>query len=72
MEELPPKLRIDLAMAIHKKMYSGVRFLQNRDNIFIVWIGMYLRAVNVRALDYVYKEGEEINDGNNLFNIYYL
>ena len=26
MEELPTKLRIELAMAIHKKMYSGIKF----------------------------------------------
>jgi hypothetical protein len=26
MEELPSKLRIELAMAIHKKMYSNIKF----------------------------------------------
>lgn len=26
MEKLPTKLRIELAMAIHQKMYSGIKF----------------------------------------------
>lgn len=47
MEELPTKLRLELAMAIHKKMYSGIKFFNNRDINFITWIGSYLRPINV-------------------------
>ena len=63
MEELPSKLRIELAMAIHKKMYSNIKFFQNRDIKFIVWIGMILRPVNIQENDYIFKEGEEITEG---------
>ena len=63
MEELPSKLRIELAMAIHKKMYSNIKFFQNRDIKFIVWIGTILRPVNIHENDYIFKEGEEITEG---------
>lgn len=62
MEELPTKLRIELAMAIHKKMYSGIKFFQNRDNSFIAWIGTLLRPINIQEMDFIYKEGEEITE----------
>ena len=47
MEELPSKLRIELAMAIHEKMYSNIKFFQKRDHKFIVWVGAMLRPVNI-------------------------
>jgi hypothetical protein len=34
MEELPAKLRLELAMAIHKKMYSGIKFFQRQRQKF--------------------------------------
>jgi hypothetical protein len=63
MEELPAKLRIDLAMAIHKKMYSNIKFFQDKDNNFIAWVGTFLRPINVQEKDYIYKEGEDITEG---------
>ncbi|TNV87316.1 hypothetical protein FGO68_gene16420 [Halteria grandinella] len=62
MEELPAKLRIDLAMAIHKKMYSNIKFFQDKDNNFIAWVGTFLRPINVQEKDYIYKEGEDITE----------
>jgi biopolymer transport protein ExbB/TolQ len=47
MEELPSKLRIELAMAIHKKMYSNIKFFQDKDTNFIAWVGTLLRPINV-------------------------
>jgi hypothetical protein len=48
MEELPTKLKIELAMAIHKKMYANISFLLDRDHNFIAWVGTYLRPINVQ------------------------
>ena len=62
MEELPSKIRIELAIAIHNKMYSSIRFFKTRDHKFIVWIGTILRPVNIQQRDYIFKEGEEITE----------
>lgn len=63
MEELPAKLRIDLAMAIHKKMYSNIKFFQDKEHNFIAWVGTFLRPINVQEKDYIYKESEDITEG---------
>ena len=47
MEDLPQKLHVELAMAIHKKMYSKIKFFEKRDHRFIVWVGTILRPVNI-------------------------
>jgi hypothetical protein len=43
MEELPYKLKVELAMEIHKKIYKTVSFFQNKEKNFIVWIVTLLR-----------------------------
>jgi Ion channel len=48
MDELPYKLRVELAMEIHKKIYQTVAFFQNKDKSFIAWIGKLLRPINVQ------------------------
>ena len=62
MEELPTKLRIELAMAIHKKMYSNIKFFIGRGDVFIAWVGTLLRPINVQELAYIFNEGEEITE----------
>lgn len=47
MEELPHKLRQELAMAIHLKMYSNVAYFQNKDKSFIAWITRLVRPTNL-------------------------
>jgi hypothetical protein len=47
MDELPTKLRIELAMAIHKKMYSNIKFFKDKDKSFIVWVETLLKPMNV-------------------------
>ncbi len=45
MEELPHKLKLELAMVINKKMYSSISFFMNKnDQVFIAWIGTVLRS----------------------------
>jgi len=38
MDDLPYKLKLELAMVIHKKMYSNVNYFQGKDRSFIAWI----------------------------------
>lgn len=60
MEELPSKLRMELAIAIHYTMYSTVSFFKGKDKSFIVWISKHIRPMHVDEEDFIYKEGEEI------------
>jgi hypothetical protein len=46
MEELPHKLKTELAMIIHRKMYANVKFLEDREESFIIWIGTVMRPIN--------------------------
>ncbi len=62
MEELPHKMRFELALEIHKKMYESINFLKGKDNNFIVWIATFLRPMNVAEHEYIYKEAEEISE----------
>ncbi len=43
MGELPYKLKIELAMEIHKNIYVNIDFFKNRDKSFIAWIGPILK-----------------------------
>ena len=47
MSELPYKLRIDLAMEIHKNIYVNIDFFKHRDKSFIAWVGPLLKPLNV-------------------------
>ena len=60
MQELPHKLKLELAMVIHQKMYSTVAFFQDKDKSFIAWVARLIKPINVEDEDYIYKEGEEI------------
>lgn len=66
MEELPHKLRLELAMVIHTKLYSGVLYFHHKDKSFIAWISTLLRPINIEDEKYIYKEGEEITEGKNI------
>lgn len=43
MEELPYKLKIELAMEIHKKIYRTIEFFKYKEKSFIAWVGPLLR-----------------------------
>lgn len=60
--ELPYKLRIDLAMEIHKTIYSTIDFFKVKEKSFIAWIGPLLKPLNVQELEYIFKEGEDIKE----------
>lgn len=62
MEELPPRLRIDLAMVIHKKIYTEFPFFFGKEKSFIAWIGPKLKGIYVSDLEYIYKEGDDISE----------
>jgi hypothetical protein len=45
MDELPHKIKIELAMEIHKRMYETIGFFRNKEKSFIAWIGTVLRPL---------------------------
>lgn len=60
MDELPSKLRMELAIAIHYTMYSTVSFFRGKEKSFIAWISKHIRPMHIDEDDFIYKEGEEI------------
>jgi|LauGreDrversion4_2_1035121.scaffolds.fasta_scaffold121866_2 hypothetical protein len=67
MTEIPYKLRIDLAMEIHKNIYNTIDFFKFKEKNFIAWIGPLLRPIGISELEYVYKEGEEIKESKKYY-----
>ena len=45
-DELPHKVKLELAMEIHKKTYSNITFFKNKENSFIVWVSTLIRPIN--------------------------
>ena len=62
MDELPHKIKIELAMEIHKRMYETIGFFRNKEKSFIAWIGTVLRPMIAQEQEYIYKEAEEITE----------
>jgi hypothetical protein len=44
MDELPPKLKVDLIMHMYRKRYSTIKFFNRKDECFIAWITPLLKA----------------------------
>jgi Ion channel len=62
MDELPHKLKQELAIAIHTKMYASVKFFKSKQKSFVVWVGTVIRPVNYQEGEYICKEGERIGE----------
>ncbi|TNV84793.1 hypothetical protein FGO68_gene4315 [Halteria grandinella] len=60
MEELPSKLRVEMALVIHHSMYQSVEFLSDKERSFIIWISGVIRQIHIDESEYIYVEGEEI------------
>jgi hypothetical protein len=62
MEELPHKMRNELSLEIHKKIYKEINFFRDKDHSFIVWIATVLKPLQVPEYEYIYKEAEDISE----------
>lgn len=60
MDELPHKLKRNLAMTIYSKKFQHVQFFSRKESSFIIWVGTAIRPVKLEEGDYIYKEGEKI------------
>jgi hypothetical protein len=59
-EELPHKLRLELSMVIHSKMYQNIPFFRGKDSSFIVWMATSIKSLVVECEEYIYQEGEDL------------
>lgn len=64
MEELPRKLKNELAMVIHQHSYSDITFFKDKPKSFIAWIARVIRPLTFEDEEYIYKEGEETLESN--------
>jgi len=62
MNELPYKLRVKLAMEVHRDIYMNISFFHNKPESFIEWIGPLLQPFLVSEMQYIYSEGDEIKE----------
>ena len=58
--ELPYRLRIDLAAKIHQKLIFNIPFFRHRPKDFIAFVGPLLRAVRVNQGPYIFRSGEPV------------
>jgi hypothetical protein len=47
MDELPHKLKLELAMIMVKRMYSNVAFFKGKEKTFIAWITHLVKPLNI-------------------------
>lgn len=59
---MPHKLRIEVAMHIHKDIYTNFPFFFGKEKSFIAWVGPKLKGILFSDLEYIYKEGDEIKE----------
>lgn len=62
MEEMPYKLKIELAMVIHKNIYMNFSFFNGKEKSFIAWVGPKLKPILATEQQYIFKEGDEIKE----------
>jgi hypothetical protein len=60
MEELPHKLKVELAFAVNKKMYKQVKFFALKERSFIAWVTKILKPSKIDDQEYAFKEGEDV------------
>ena len=62
LDELPHKLRTELAMLIHHQVYSRIYFFKDKETNFLSWVSTIIKTINFEEKDYIYKEGEEASE----------
>jgi len=66
LDDLPPKLKIQLSLKIYMSRYQKVKYLNTKTNSFITWICPILKLCYFDESQYIYQEGEEVE------NIYFM
>ena len=61
---LPQSLKIELSLIMHQETINKIPFFQNREPLFISFIGPLLRPIKIQADEYIFEEGDKINESN--------
>ena len=56
--ELPHRLRMELAFRIHQNVHRNILFFQNKPKDFLFTLSNLLRPIRTKKGQYIYKEGE--------------
>ena len=56
--ELPHRLRMELAYRIHEKVHQNISFFKDKPKDFLFQLSKYLRPIRSKKGQYIYKEGE--------------
>ena len=60
LNELPYRLRMELAYKIQHKIHANISFFQDKPKDFIAQLGYVLRPIRVRPGQYIYQENEPV------------
>jgi hypothetical protein len=67
LNELPQSLKIELSKIMHEKIITRIPFFQGRSPHFMAFIGPMLRPTKVMKGEYIYVEGEPIDESKFFF-----
>jgi len=62
LNELPQTLKIELALIMHKKIIKKIFFFKKKTPHFIAFIGPLLKPLRVEKGNFIYKEGDPIEE----------
>ena len=62
LKELPQSLNIELSVIMHQDMINKIPFFQDKHPSFIAFCGPMLRPVKVQKEEYIFREGEAIDE----------
>lgn len=62
LNELPQSLKIELALLMNKEIIKKVYFFKSKPPYFIAFIGPLLKPRRIEADNFIYKEGDPIED----------
>jgi len=64
LQELPNKLRIELSQIMHDKAIHNLYFFKDQPKDFIAYVAPLLKPVKFSQDDYLYKQGDMIDESN--------
>ena len=62
LNELPHDLKVELSVVMHQELVRTVKFFRHKPPHFIAFLAPLLKPVKVEKGQYVYKEGDPIDE----------
>ncbi|CDW85371.1 cation channel family protein [Stylonychia lemnae] len=62
LNELPQNLKVELSLVMHSELIKSVKFFKKKEPHFIAFVGPMLKPIKVEKDQYVYKEGDPIDE----------